>query len=96
MSEIDSKKLQKLYGETNQKVQELYIEIAKTKNSIQYIREQVGNIAEEKELCQVMYQAGGVDRLLYILDNRLEHLLEDLTDEYNFENNYSKILEDNL
>jgi hypothetical protein len=83
-------------SEINKKVEELYIEIAKTKNSIQYIREQVGNIAESAELCQAIFDAGGVDRLLYILGSRLEHLLEELSDEYNFKTNYSEIIKDNL
>jgi len=83
-------------SETNKKVQELYIEIAKTRNSITYIREQVATIAEEVELCKAIYEAGGVDRLLYILGDRLEHLLEELSDEYSFKPNYSEIIKDNL
>jgi hypothetical protein len=87
---------QKLYIEATNKVQELYEEIAKTRNSIIYIREQVACIAEEAELSTAIYEAGGVDRLLYILNSRLEHLLENLTDEYDFETNYTDIIKDNL
>jgi hypothetical protein len=83
-------------SEYNQKVQELYIEIAKTRNSITYIAEQVGKIAESTELCQAIFDAGGVDKLLYILGDKLEHLLEELSDEYSFKPNYSEITKDNL
>lgn len=77
-------------------LEQLYIEIAKTRNSIQYIKEQVENIAESSELCQAIFDAGGVDRLLYILADRLENLLEELYEQYGFKDNYTEITTDNL
>lgn len=76
--------------------EQLYIEIAKTRNSITYIRDQVEAIPDQEELSQAIYEAGGVDRLLYILGDRLKNLLEELTNQYNFKNDYTEIIKDNL
>jgi len=59
--------------------QELFIELNKTKNSINFIREQVENIPEYADTyAKAIFELGAVDRLLRDLDGSLERFFDDL------------------
>ena len=58
--------------------QELFIELNKTKNSLNFIREQVENIPEYTDTySKAIFELGAVDRLLRDLDGALERYFDD-------------------
>lgn len=72
--------------------QELFIELNKTKNSLNYIIEQVGNIPEHADTYpKAMFEIGAVDRLLRDLDGVLEGYFDEFYflkhPEIDYENN---------